>query len=292
MEKIIECPVCGSNLLTDHFSTKDYFLTQENFSLSLCKECGFVLTNPRPSAEELPKYYNSENYLSHHAKGFSPTRWVYQFLRQINIHHKYSLVKSFIRQGSLLDVGCGTGELLNYFRKKGWEVQGVEPNPQARLFGKQSYNLSVEDERMLQSYPPSSFDVISLWHVLEHVPDLNQRIVDLKKLLKPNGLLFIALPNLTSPDAQYYGSIWAGLDVPRHLYHFTPNTVLRLASQHSLSLIKSFPMKMDAYYVSLLSEQYKGSCCAFLRASIRGKLSNSQARKSNQYSSMIYVLRK
>jgi len=292
MKKIKACPVCHSEKLANYLSTRDYFLTQEPFSLSKCADCGLVFTNPRPEDVDLAFYYNSPNYLSHHAGGFSITRWIYQFLRKRNIRRKYRLIQSFIPNGKILDVGCGTGEVLDFFKRAGWEVQGIEPNEKARLFAEKTYGLHVSDESELLNLPGESFDVISLWHVLEHVPNLDQRLSVLKKLLKPNGFLVIALPNLASWDAKYYGKFWAALDVPRHLYHFTPDSFQKLALRHGCKVIKQLPMKLDAYYVSLLSEKYSGHCCYYLRAFVLGYRSNQKARHNLQYSSMIYILKK
>jgi len=292
MKKIKECPVCHSVKFTNYLYTQDYFLSKEPFTLSQCEHCGLVFTNPRPEDVDLASYYNSPNYLSHHAAGFSVLRWIYQFLRKRNIRWKYRLLHSFIPKGKILDVGCGTGEVLNFFKHKGWEVRGIEPNEKARLFATEVYDIPVADEPGLLNLPAESFDVISLWHVLEHVPDLNRRMTDLKKLLKPDGLLLIALPNLASMDAKYYGKYWAALDVPRHLYHFSPDSFLELAIRHGYKLMNKIPMKLDAYYISLLSERYRRRCCTYLRAFIVGYHSNRNARRDLQYSSMIYILKK
>ncbi len=292
MENIKKCPVCNSRSFKKIITTRDFFLTQKTFYLTKCENCGFVFTNPRPKADALAPYYNSEKYLSHYAKGFGLMHWIYQFFRNINIRNKFKLIQSYMSNGQLLDIGCGTGELLAYFKKQGWNVRGIEPNPHARLFATEAYKLQVDDESALSDLDSESFDVISLWHVLEHVPGLNQRMRDIYRLLKADGLVVIALPNLASWDAQYYGKYWAALDVPRHLYHFTPDTFQKLALHHGLKLVKQFPMKLDAYYVSLLSEKYQNRCCKFLSAWFHGYLSNLKAKRSLQYSSMIYVLKK
>jgi len=290
-EKVSNCPVCGRSEFSLFLKTKDYFFTQNDFSVDQCHNCGFVFTNPIPVLSELAKYYDSPDYLSHTADSFSFTGQVYKLFRNVNIKKKFKLISKRAEGKAILDIGCGTGELLNYFKQKGWNTTGVEPNQSARSFASTNYNIGVFDENELDNFEENSFDVISLWHVLEHVPDLNGRMDQLNRLLKKDGLLIIALPNLDSPDAVKYGEHWAGLDVPRHLYHFTEKTFQMLANKHNMELTESVPMKFDAYYVSLLSEQYLKKKIPYLPAFVNGLQSNLHARKDNNYSSMIFVVK-
>ena len=289
--KLSQCPICGKSDFGFYLKTKDYFLTQEVFTLDKCNHCNFVFTNPIPGISELSKYYDSPDYLSHTADSFSFTGQVYKLFRNANIKNKFKIISNRAKGKSILDIGCGTGELLNYFQQKGWDVRGVEPNKSARYFASKNYNLDVFDENKIDHYEKNSFDVISMWHVLEHVPDLNSRMNQLKNLIKNDGLIIIALPNLNSPDAVKYGSHWAGLDVPRHLYHFTEDTFQVLLKKHNMELIESLPMKFDAYYVSLLSEKYLGKKIPYLPAFMNGLQSNLLAQKANNYSSMIFVVK-
>lgn len=289
--EIKECPVCGKNDFSLFLNTQDYFLTQEEFTIDKCLSCGFVFTNPIPIESELSKYYDSPDYLSHTANKTSLTGEIYKMFRSVNIKNKYKLVSSYTKGKSILDIGCGTGELLNFFKQKGWDVQGVEPNQSARAFASRRYNIDVFNENELDKFEENSFNVISMWHVLEHVPDLDDRMKQLNKLVKKDGLILIALPNLNSPDAVKYGKQWAGLDVPRHLYHFTKHTLQVLLKRHKMELIDSIPMKFDAYYVSLLSEKYLKHSLPFIPAFVNGLQSNLKARRDNNYSSMIFVIR-
>jgi len=292
MKKISTCPACQSKNIFETLDVKDYFLTQENFSIWHCGDCELSFTNPRPQDESLGKYYESQEYLSHDTKNSGIIGKLYQFLRKINIRRKYNIVSELIGTGKILDIGCGTGELLNYFQKQKWECLGVEPNAIARNFSKTHYHLKVEEEQSLQNLQPSSFDIISMWHVLEHVSDINKRIDEVKRLLKNEGNLIIALPNLSSWDAVLYKDYWAGLDVPRHLYHFSPEAFSNLAKRHDLQIIKTLPLKFDAFYVSLLSERYKKTHLPIFRAFVNGATSNRIAAKTGNYSSLIFVLKK
>lgn len=288
---IFKCPVCGHEEFTLFLKTRDFFLTQEEFSLDQCSTCNFVFTNPIPTLSSLSKYYDSPDYLSHTANSYSIKGEIYKIFRRINIKKKFKYVDHLAKGKSILDIGCGTGELLNYFQKMGWDTMGIEPNPSARTFAKKSYQLQIYDEESLSNLKENSFNVISMWHVLEHVPDLSGRMEQVKRLLQKDGLLLIALPNLDSPDAIKYGPHWAGLDVPRHLYHFTQETFEVLLKAHNMELIRSIPMKFDAYYVSLLSENYLKKSLAFIPALLNGFRSNFRARKENNYSSMIFVIK-
>ncbi len=290
IKHIEKCPVCSSKELSAYITTKDYFFTQEEFTLSKCDNCNFVFTNPIP--KELGKYYETTNYLSHNTSDNGAIGKLYNKLRNINIKRKYKLVSSYNAKGSILDIGCGTGELLKFFKENNWNVTGVEPNDTARAFTKSNYKIEINEEDKLDQFEANSFNVITMWHVLEHVPDLNKRINQISNLLKKDGTIFIALPNLDSPDSKKYKKYWSALDVPRHLYHFTQNTFTELISKHNMKLIHAEPMKFDAYYVSMLSEKHLQNSMYLPSAFITGLISNLKARKKNNYSSMIYVVKK
>lgn len=289
---IKQCPICGSERLKDYLQLKDYFLSGESFGLSQCRECGFVFTNPRPNEVDLPKYYDSSEYLSHHSRGLNLLTLTYKGLRWLNIRKKFSFISKYLSRGDLLDIGCGTGEVLSYFRHKRWCVKGIEPNRVAREAAIKNYGLDIGDESELDLLPIGSFDVITMWHVLEHLSDLHSGMDNIFRLLKKPGYLILACPNLKSWDAVYYGKYWAAFDVPRHLYHFTKETIKLLGENHHFTYIGSFPMKMDAFYVSMLSEKYLRKRNPILFSLLNGFRSNSFGKKTEDYSSMIYVFKK
>lgn len=289
--QINQCVSCGNNKLGLYLKTKDYFLTQEEFELLQCDSCGLILTNPVPNEAEIEKYYNSPDYLSHKSKTQNLTSLVYNSLRKINIRNKYSFVKSFKTGKSILDYGCGSGQLLHYFLKNGWKIQGVEPNADAREIASKLNNIKILNNSEISELQKSSFDVITLWHVLEHIHNLNEVMNNLVSLLKQSGILIIAVPIINSPDALKYKEKWAGLDVPRHLYHFTTSAMKQFLLNHNLVVSETKPMKLDAYYVSLLSEKYRGNKFPYLTAVLEGFNSNKKAEQNN-YSSMIFVARK
>jgi len=286
----VGCPICSAEDIIPYLKTKDYFFTQEEFSITKCQKCNFVFTNPVP--KDLSVYYDTADYLSHNTKNGGIISKVYSLLRFINIRRKYKLVSKYCKKGNILDVGSGTGELLSYFNKNSWDTIGIEPNENARKFSKLNYNIDVYNENKLDDFDLKSFDVITMWHVLEHVPDLHKRLSQISKIIKDNGTLVFALPNLNSPDSKKYKEFWSALDVPRHLNHFTQETFEKLISYHNLRLVHAEPMKFDSYYVSMLSEKYLKNKFFYISAIYNGFISNMKAKKNNNYSSMIFVVKK
>jgi len=292
IETIKNCPICGAKKMKKAIETKDFFLSKEDFSISKCQKCGFHFTNPRPTQEHLGPYYESEEYISHSNSNQGLFGFLYQKVRKYTLSQKYKLVNSYRSGQLILDIGCATGQFLNEFKVRGWDAIGVEPDSDARAFAENEYHLKVLAEEAIESLEDHSMDVITMWHVLEHVSDLKQRMMDLKRLIKANGVLFIALPNIESWDAQHYGKYWAGLDLPRHLYHFSKDNVKMLFENYDFEVQKILPMKFDAYYVCLLSEKYKKNPLYYPAAFFKGFYSNLKAKqKEPNHSSLIYVIR-
>lgn len=292
-EKLNQCPICHSPNFSNFMVVKDHAVSQESFSISKCQDCGFLFTNPRPDPESIEQYYRSEHYISHADKASNLTNFAYKIVRTITLRQKVKWLNTFTRtKGKLLDYGCGTGSFLNAAKKDGWEVTGFEPNRTASEAARKKYNLDVlESSNELESR--KKFDAITLFHVLEHIHDLDTSMDLLLSKLKRRGVLFIAVPNHYSVDYQIYKEYWAALDVPRHLYHFTPQTFEKLAKKHGLKIRNTLPLTFDSYYASLLSEKYKGSKNPIINAIKNGYLSNQLGKKEkNKYSSLLFVLSK
>ena len=241
-----ECPICEGKDFSAYRKSKDFMVTNETFCIVNCKNCGFKFTNPRPDENDLMKYYESPQYISHKNKSNSLINFVYKNVRKITVQQKAKLVGKLTNKGAILDYGCGTGEFLKACQDQGWQICGVEPAPAA---AEQAARLTQTEifGSIFDIGNEKSHDAITLWHVLEHVPQLDETFIRIKQLLKPNGKIVIALPNYTSPDAQMYEEFWAGYDLPRHLYHFDKNTVSALLSKHRFELEKIIPQKLDAY---------------------------------------------
>jgi len=295
--KITHCPICEGKTFTPYLSCTDYTVSHETFHLVKCETCQFIITSPRPDNEELSKYYLSDEYISHSNTSTSLIDKIYQISRNFSLQWKVDLIKSTSASREttakkILDFGCGTGEFLKEAKKNGYSITGVEPSDIARA---QATELTEEKIHESISDAEGPFDFITLWHVLEHVPDLNDLLLKLSRLLTKNGTMFIAVPNHQSLDAKLYDELWAGYDVPRHLWHFSRQTMTRLLTKHSLTLERIIPMKLDAFYVSMLSEKYsrkKNSLPGLFTAFINGLKSNLAGAKTKDYSSLIYVVKK
>lgn len=293
METLKTCPVCNHSVTQPFLQVKDHFLSSEEFRIVECIQCGFRYLNPRPDSTEISRYYDSPEYTSHDTGKKSVFNFVYKLIRSQAVRKKYQLITKNTKGKRLLDIGCGTAEFIAWCGKKGMMVTGVEPNPKAREYAKTRHGIAVFPEGALETISPASFDVITLWHVLEHVHDLNRRMERIGDMLSPGGLLVIAVPNSDSWDACYYKEAWAAYDPPRHLYHFTKETISRLAQKHEFETIGLLPMKWDAFYVSLLSEKYQNGSGNILKAIRSGFLSNLNAlhRKKN-YSSQVFLFKR
>jgi len=275
-----------------YISVKDHSVSSEEFQLLVNKEFGYLETTPQPSAEKLPEYYKSEDYISHTDTKRNLFEKVYHIIRSISLKRKLKLINSFKSESrNLLDVGCGTGDFLQIAQQDNWDVYGVEPNEEARQIANSKTKNTVYNIEQLLKFPKHRFDVISLWHVLEHLPNLREHISILKSLLKENGTLIIAVPNYKSYDANYYKNFWAAFDVPRHLWHFNHESISKLFSKVDMKVLERHPMKFDSYYVSLLSEKYKSGWMNIFKAFRIGFTSNLKAKRSGEYSSLIYVIK-
>ncbi len=293
MDTVDKCPICGNENFKALLEGTDYSISKEAFKIVQCSGCGLAITNPRPQEKNLGKYYNSDIYISHHSNKSGLIPWIYRKIRDIQFVNKTAIVlKHFNRNVSILDIGCGTGNFLEYCKNLGWTTTGVEPDGDARKQALQK-NISVFDIDYLNN-SHEAFDVISMWHVLEHVNNLNEKLEQLYRLLNTNGIVIIAVPNHKSFDALHYETHWAAYDVPRHLTHFTSDTIERLFNKHSFVLNSIHPMKYDSVYVSIKSEEYKNKKSIFniIKGVYVGIKSNCLAKKSNDYSSLIYVFQK
>ncbi|MEE1961589.1 class I SAM-dependent methyltransferase [Allomuricauda taeanensis] len=268
--------------------TKDFSVSKEDFELHLDEDLDMLVTNPQP--EDIAAYYESEDYISHTDSKKSFTDKLYQAVKQKNLRNKIQLIENQNNNPkTLLDIGAGTGDFLVMAQSKGYDVAGVEPNDGARQLALQK---GVALEPKLDGFSGTKFQTITLWHVLEHLPNLQDEISDITSLLEEDGTLIIAVPNFKSFDAKHYGSYWAGYDVPRHLWHFSKTSVSKLFDRHGMEVASIRPMWFDAFYVSMLSEKYKGNKWYLPNAFFVGLWSNIKAVSSKEHSSLIYILKR
>ena len=294
-ERLLKCPLCKSGNILNHVVVTDHAVSKKEFTLCRCGDCELLFTNPRPTEEEIGPYYDFKEYYSHEDEVRSFTQWLYQKIRKSSIQRKVGLINGLVKNGSLLDYGCGTGEFLQEAKRQQWTVRGIEPSEKARTqaIGK----LPTEVLETLAEVPElEAYDVVTLFHVLEHIHSLRKTVKKIASHLKSDGYLVIAVPNPESPDAKHYGKDWAGYDVPRHLYHFSEKSMATFQSEFGMELVRIEPLVYDSYYVSLLSEGYKnpkaGMLTRYLNAFLEGYRSNQKAGKPGKYSSNIFIFRK
>lgn len=292
METLTNCPVCQQSTFKQFLNCKDHLISNETFSIQQCINCGFRFTNPRPEAKNIGQYYKSAEYISHNDEGAGVIATVYRLVRSYTLSQKQQLIKNLNgKTGTVLDVGCGTGAFLQTCQEAGWDVTGTEPDTDAGRIASQKLKTEIWSDISLLD-ETKRFDVITLWHVLEHITNLTEAITKLYPLLNDQGTLVIAVPNSDSYDAQYYKSDWAAYDVPRHLYHFTPSTINTLFSTHGFKVVGQKPMLFDAFYIGLLSTRYQTGKTDYLKSIQIGLQSNRQAIKTGNASSNIYLLKK
>jgi 2-polyprenyl-3-methyl-5-hydroxy-6-metoxy-1,4-benzoquinol methylase len=287
------CPVCNSNRIHPLMQVKDYSVSGETFAIWQCEACSLRFTQDVPDENEISRYYKSDDYISHTNTNRGIVNQLYLQVRNITLRLKSGTIKKHTARttGAVLDIGAGTGAFLKHMQAEGWAVTGIEPDSGARQVAWQTFGLDLQPFDRLRQLPKESFDAITLWHVLEHVHNLHDYMGFLKSLLKPGGKLFIAVPNYTSADAAIYRLAWAAYDVPRHLYHFSPQTIQVLMERHGLRVLFQKPMWFDAFYISLLSSKYKNGTPSWMGALSSGLRSNMTALLSKKRcSSLLYII--
>jgi len=295
MNSLPNCPICSGASYQPFLKGKDFTYSQEYFNIVECETCSFRFTNPIPKEEDIHEYYKSEDYVSHTRTKKGLINTLYHWVRSYTLQQKYKLINSHAKNPSLLDIGCGTGDFLKHTSDHKWKVMGLEPGEEARAYCKQEQGLDVSSPEKLHDLESNSFNVITMWHVLEHVYHLKKDVEKIKEVLQKDGTLFVAVPNCSSHDAKKYKEFWAAYDLPIHLYHFRPANIKQLFDRVDMEVVKILPMKFDSYYVSLLSEKYRSGkdgigLGALVNGTLTGFVSNMKA-KEGQYSSQIYVIK-
>jgi 2-polyprenyl-3-methyl-5-hydroxy-6-metoxy-1,4-benzoquinol methylase len=289
------CPLCSSTEINLHFTCTDYFVSREHFPVFRCATCTFQFTQDYPEEAVIGKYYESESYISHSDTSEGLSNKLYRLARRIMLTRKKNLVTDITRlnSGRILDIGSGTGYFTAAMKEAGWQSEGIEINEKAREFSRSHFGLEIQTPDKLQTIPAGSYDCVTLWHVLEHFHDPYQFTSEIFRILKPGSYCIIALPNCSSFDAEYFGQYWAAWDVPRHLWHFTPETFKVFASKSGFELVSIRNLPLDVFYISILSSKYKGSGISIISGMARGSwwFFKTLFRKSRS-SSVIYILKK
>lgn len=289
-----KCPICGSDLITKGIELKDHKISQELFQLASCDDCGQLFTQNPPDELNSGAYYKSERYISHSNSTKGVINYLYHIVRVYMLRKKRKIIAGVSTSRKLIDIGCGTGYFLNQMHSNGYTTKGVERSPEARRFCIDNFGLDVvSPEYLFDDLVQEKFELATMWHVLEHLYDPHKYLKAIHKILKDESYLFVAVPNYKSYDAEYYRQFWAGYDVPRHLWHFDAPTVTNLVEGVGFKLVSLHRLPFDAYYVSLLSESYKGNRF-FVFAGLLNGLKSQIVSLFNlkRTSSILYVFKK
>lgn len=251
--KIKSCILCGSSKFEFMFFSKDrMFNLPEKFAVKKCIQCSLVFLDPQPSQKLLKKHYPSQKYYSYNK---SKERNLFKVMRDYLIGHYYSpnifssfistfiqnipAIPSYVKNGKILDIGCGDGDTLALLKKLGWETYGLDIDSRAvEIANKKRLNVKSGTFRVLSTYPDNYFDAIRLYHVIEHIDDPSLCLSLIRKKLKKEGELLIGTPNINSPLASIFGSYWYNLDIPRHLFLFSSQTLGKLLNKNNFVIKK------------------------------------------------------
>ena len=290
-----QCPLCKSSAIRKRFACIDKFATGESFDIHECTDCGLVFTHNFPDEKEIDKYYESPSYISHSDTNKGIVNKTYHLVRRMMLQKKARLVEklTLLKNGKILDYGAGTGHFARTMADRGWSVTAIEKNAKAREFAQQEYGFGMRPVEAMAGIAEREMDVVTMWHVMEHVQDLDNMWKELYRILDDTGIAIIAVPNCSSYDAQKYKEHWAAYDVPRHLWHFTPSSIMRWGEKHGFLLERQYTMPFDGFYISMLSEQNKGSRLHTLKGFCSGFMGwMAQWKRRSASSSIIYVFRK
>jgi 2-polyprenyl-3-methyl-5-hydroxy-6-metoxy-1,4-benzoquinol methylase len=295
MTETHSCLVCGNTDFREFLTAKDSLVSGEDFVLKKCNACGFVFTSGPPDEKDIPVYYISKDYIAHSDRRQSLTEYAYHFARNFMLRKKYRLVREVCgrKTGTLLDIGSGTGYFVDFMNSKGWNSTGVEIDDQARKYSIERFAIKAVSPSEIAGIASGSADCITFWHVLEHLLSPVRWMNEVNRIMKDNGRCIIALPNIKSADAEWFGNEWAALDVPRHLWHFSPETLKHFIQNQGFACLEIRPLPLDIYYISTLTYKNRRVKLPLLRGVITGMLLNIRNhQKVNRASSLIYVISK
>lgn len=297
MEKITHdtCPVCGSTDLKPHVECEDHLVSHRKFAVIVCGQCGMGMTQNAPSPVHIGAYYKSENYISHSDTRKGLVNGIYHRVRNLMLTRKQKLLERMSdgQRRNLLDIGCGTGYFINHMKDNGWKVHGTEIDPDARRIASEQLGQEISDSVGIFDLPTDEYDVITMWHVLEHVYELDDYLRQIGLLIRKGGYFIVAVPNYTCYDARKYKGHWAAYDLPRHLWHFSPNAIKQLIEGFGFQLIDKKRMPFDPFYISIMSENYRNNSLGLITGGFSGVISYGKSLSDiDKSSSIIYVFRK
>lgn len=289
------CLACGAADSSELYHAKDHLVSGKEFLIRKCNACGMGRTVDPPSENDAGAYYVSDEYISHTDRKQSISDYLYHLARSFMLGRKQRLVTSATGKsaGVLIDIGSGTGYFPAFMKKKGWQTTGVEISESAMRYSADRFGLNAVSPAEVRDLPSATADCITLWHVLEHLYRPDEWISEVSRMLKDDGKCILALPNFSSADAEWFGNSWAALDVPRHLWHFTPGSVQLFAERNGFSCERVLPLPLDLFYISILSYRNRGISPALIRGMITGVfLAVRSGFRKEKSSSLVYVLAK
>lgn len=293
--KLSACPMCGAVETVPYATCMDHLSSRQQFMLLRCPACGIVFTDKRPQEEEMVKYETLESEIRRADTPNGLIEKMYRHVRKKMMRHKAGLVTglSYRNSGTLLNYGAKRGFFSSFMEKKGWKVTSVDKYHENRQFSLEHFHHRMYEMQEMDNFQPETFDVITLWHVFEHEYHPHELLDTLHRILRPGGILVMACPNICSTDALHYGPYWAAYDVPRHLWHFNPVSMERLARRHGFTLMHHEKMPYDSFYISIMSEMNMRHSMPILRGMAYGLHSwLVSLTKRGKSSSIVYVFRK
>lgn len=295
MSENLICPACGGTDHVDLYNAKDHLVSGKEFLIRKCNACDMGWTVDPPAESDAGAYYVSEEYISHTDRKQSISDYLYHIARSFMLGRKKRLVTSVTGKstGVLVDIGSGTGYFASYMKEKGWEVTAIEISDTARKYSESRFGLKAIPPEEIRNLPSGSADCLTFWHVLEHLYDPLGWMTEAGRILSDNGKCIIALPNFSSTDSEWFGQRWAALDVPRHLWHFTPEALRHFAARNGFACEQVAPLPLDLLYISILSYRNQGRSLALVRGLLTGAfLACGSLLRTEKSSSLVYMLTK
>jgi len=241
----INCPICKTKDFKDYISVGDRFNEHEDNQFNIVKcNCGLIFLNPRPTEDEISQYYENAEYDPHRNKGNSLKDVLYSLVQQVALRFKHFVIILHHQSGNLLDIGGGKGEFAEFMSIKGFDTT-LQDNYS-------NYNGNIEFYNNLNEIE-AKFDIITMWHVLEHIHELDKIFEFLNDKLNKNGILVLAVPNHNAVERKYFKEKWAPYDAPRHLYHFDDDSLTKLLNKHNFKIVRKNTLVHDSFYNILLS---------------------------------------
>lgn len=289
------CPACQATTATDLFQARDHLVSGREFLIRRCTNCGMGWTVDPPAEEDAGKYYVSDEYISHTDSKQSLADRLYHLARGFMLKRKGKLVDSAVGKsaGIMMDFGSGTGYFAAFMQQRGWQVTGIELSEMARNYSVERFGIRAIGPQQVRDLPSASADCVTFWHVLEHLYDPAGWMDEVKRILKDDGRCIIALPNFASADAEWFGKRWAALDVPRHLWHFSPQAFREFAEKQGFVCESTSALPLDLFYISLLSYRNDGKGMPLARGVLTGVVIALRSLfRRDSASSLVYVLSK